>query len=269
MSALLLRQPRTLCFFCQSLISPPPKQPLSFFCPHCRCWNRYDDNGDILSDEPAMHDENLNRKSFARRGAHSLFCILLTSLSCYASASPRKDRLLTTFGSAPFCSTCQSNQRLIVSLLSSYLPPSDDVRLCSYYTLPALSLTRVVLQDPDYEPRLASFAAYKASMHARYPPVCERCGPLVEEEIRKKDEMARSNALGSWLNESKKKDTRRQVLSSSMDRYKLSRELRWWAARGVLWVITLVGVVSVDVAGVYNVCFVALELTCSQVPWVF
>lgn len=211
MSALLLRQPRTLCFFCQSLISPPPKQPLSFLCPHCRCWNRYDTNGDIHSDEPAMHDESLNRKSFARR------------------ASPRKDRLLTTFGSAPFCSTCQSNQRLIVSLLSSYLPPSDD--------------------DPDYEPRLASFAAYKASMHARYPPVCERCAPLVEEEIRKKDIMARSNALGSWLSESKKKDTRRQVLSSSMDRYKLSRELRWWAARGVLWVATLVGVVSVDVAG--------------------
>lgn len=158
-----------------------------------------------------MHDESLNRKSFARR------------------ASPRKDRLLTTFGSAPFCSTCQSNQRLIVSLLSSYLPPSDD--------------------DPDYEPRLASFAAYKASMHARYPPVCERCAPLVEEEIRKKDVMARSNALGSWLNESKKKDTQRQVLSMSVDRHKLNRELRWWAARGVLWVATLVGVVSVDVAG--------------------
>ncbi|KAI9461012.1 Ima1 N-terminal domain-containing protein [Lactarius psammicola] len=211
MSALLLRHPRTLCFFCQSVISPPPPQPLSFLCPHCGCWNRYDANGDILSDDPAMHDEALNRKSFARR------------------ASPRKDRLLTTFGSAPFCSTCQSNQRLIVSLLSSYLPPSDD--------------------DPDYEPRLASFESYKASMHARYPPVCERCAPLVEEEIRKKDIMARSNALGSWLNESKKKDTRRQVLSSSVDRYKLNRELRWWTARGVLWVATLVGVVSVDVAG--------------------
>jgi len=103
--------------------------------------------------------------------------------------------------------------------------------------------------------------SYKASMHVRYPLVCERCAPLVEEEIRKKDVMARSNALGSWLNESKKKDTRRQVLSSSVDRYKLNRELRWWAARGALWVATLVGVVSIDVAGVYNVRFAALELT--------
>jgi hypothetical protein len=128
-----------------------------------------------------------------------------------------------------------------------------------------LSPPCVGLQDPDYEPRLASFAAYKASMHARYPPVCEKCAPLVEEEIRKKDVMARSNALGSWLNESKKKDTRRQVLSSSVDRYKLNRELRWWAARGVLWVVTLVGVVSVDVAGEYNVrfCYAGTDLLSS------
>ena len=256
MTALLLRQPRTLCFFCQSLVSPQPQRPLAFLCPHCGCWNRYDANGDILSDDPAMHDESLNRKSFARRGVHSQLSVLVTSLSCCASASPRKDRLLTTFGSAPFCSTCQSNQRLIVSLLSSYLPPSDDVRSRSVlHCLLSLSSSCVGLQDPDYEPRLASFASYKASMHARYPPVCEKCAPLVEEEIRKKDVMARSNALGSWLNESKKKDTRRQVLSSSVDRYKLNRELRWWAARGVLWVVTLVAVISVDVAGEYDVRF--------------
>ncbi|KAH9969091.1 Ima1 N-terminal domain-containing protein [Russula dissimulans] len=211
MGTLLRRTVSPLCFFCQSTISPPPPQPRAFLCPHCACWNHYDANGEILSDDPAMHDESLNRKSFARR------------------ASPRKDRLLTTFGSAPFCSVCQSNQRLVVSLLSSYLPPSDD--------------------DPDYALRLAGFADYKASIYARYPPVCENCGPLVEEEIRKKDVMARSNALGSWLNESKKKDTRRHVALSNMDRHRLHRELRWWRARGVLWVATLFVAVSTDVAG--------------------
>jgi len=61
--------------------------------------------------------------------------------------------------------------------------------------------------------------------------------------------MARSNALGSWLNESKKKDTRRQVTLSNMDRHRLQRELRWWRARGVLWVATLLGAVSTAVAG--------------------
>lgn len=109
------------------------------------------------------------------------------------------------------------------------------------------------MQDPDYAPRLAGFAAYKASIYARYPLVCDKCAPLIEEEIRKKDDMARSNALGSWLNESKKKDTRRQQVSlSTMDRHRLSRELRWWTARGALWMATLVVAVSADVAGEYS-----------------
>jgi hypothetical protein len=127
-------------------------------------------------------------------------------------------------------------------------------------------------QDPDYEPRLAEFATYKASMYARYPPVCEKCAPLVEDEIRKKDVVARSNALGSWLNESKKKDTRRQVSVSNMDRHKLYRELRWWTARGFLWVVTLLVAVSADLAGVYHLrSMFWLELTFrlgAQVPWV-
>jgi Ima1 N-terminal domain len=69
MGTILRRQTPIVCFFCQTTISPPPHQPLSFLCPHCSCWNRYDSNMVILSDDPAMHDESLNRKSFARRGA--------------------------------------------------------------------------------------------------------------------------------------------------------------------------------------------------------
>jgi hypothetical protein len=107
-------------------------------------------------------------------------------------------------------------------------------------------------QDPDYEHRLAGFEGYKATIYTRYPPVCEKCAPLVEEEIRKKDVVARSNALGSWLNESKKKDTRRQVSVSNMDRHKLYRELRWWTVRGVLWVVTLLVALSANVAGLYR-----------------
>ena len=141
MRTLLRRPTRALCFFCQTSISPPPPQPLSFLCPHCACWNHYDANGNILSDDPAMHDESLNGRSFARRGASSLSSALLSifrSLRIAPAASPRKDRLLTTFGNAPFCSVCQSNQRLVNSLLSSYLPPSDDVRPYPYAVLKAV-----------------------------------------------------------------------------------------------------------------------------------
>jgi hypothetical protein len=96
------------CFFCQSLISPLPHDPRSFRCQTCGCYNRYDHNGEILSDEPAMHDEALNSRSFAKR------------------ASPSKDRLPTIYGHlGPFCHTCQTNQMLLVNLLSNYLPPPD------------------------------------------------------------------------------------------------------------------------------------------------
>jgi hypothetical protein len=138
MGTFLRRTTPTVCFFCQTTISPPPPQPLSFHCPYCSCWNHYDPNGDILSDDPAMHDESLNRRSFARRGPSSLSSILHPLISA-PPASPRKDRLLTTFSNAPFCAACQSNQRLIVSLLSSYLPPSDDVHSFSPMLVSKLS----------------------------------------------------------------------------------------------------------------------------------
>lgn len=66
MSKLLRRPTRVECFYCQSQVDP--RDPRSFRCPECHCWNRYDAHGEIISDEPAMHDENLNSKSFARRG---------------------------------------------------------------------------------------------------------------------------------------------------------------------------------------------------------
>lgn len=69
MAPLLRRATRVSCFFCQSAPDPPPLNPRSFVCPQCACWNRYDARGDIMSDEPAMHDESLNRRSFAKRGA--------------------------------------------------------------------------------------------------------------------------------------------------------------------------------------------------------
>ena len=56
------------CFFCQSHINPSPRDPRNFKCPHCQCWNRYDTRGEIISDEPAMHEPGMNTKSFARRG---------------------------------------------------------------------------------------------------------------------------------------------------------------------------------------------------------
>ncbi|KAG1749834.1 Ima1 N-terminal domain-containing protein [Suillus paluster] len=178
----------TICFFCRSNIKPAPPDPRSFRCPHCDCWNRYDANGEIMSDEPAMHDESLNSKSFAKR------------------ASPSKDRLPSMYGSGQFCHTCQTNQMLLVNLLSNYLPPPHNIR---------------------------------ESLHVRYPPVCANCMPAVEEEIRKKDHMARTKALGGWLNDSRGKEKQRQVSGSSRERENLQTHLALWRIRGLLWFMTL------------------------------
>ncbi|KAJ3573674.1 hypothetical protein NP233_g2292 [Leucocoprinus birnbaumii] len=83
-------------------------------------------------------------------------------------------------------------------------------------------------------------AYYQESLYTRYPPVCENCMPVVEEEIRRKDQMARSKALGGWLRDSKGKGTRRRVSAQSKDRDKVVVELYWWKLRGCLWLATSV-----------------------------
>ncbi|KAF9244549.1 Ima1 N-terminal domain-containing protein [Melanogaster broomeanus] len=187
MSRPFLRRTSNLtCFFCQSPICPAPVDPRSFHCTCCGCWNRYDAKGEIMSDEPAMHDEKLNTKSFAKR------------------ASPSKDRLPSMYGTGQFCHTCQTNQMLLVNLLSNYLPPP---------------------QHPEYAQRLEQLPAYRESLHVRYPPVCVNCSPAVEDEIQRKNQMARTKALGGWLKDSKWKNRERLVSGSGKEREKLEFQL--------------------------------------------
>ncbi|KAF8832204.1 hypothetical protein HHX47_DHR1001936 [Lentinula edodes] len=193
------RPPQAQCYFCNTFL-PHPKDPRNFRCNSCGCWNRYDAKGEILSDEPQMHEESLNVKSFSKR------------------ASPSKDRLPTSYGSGPFCHNCQTNQHLIINLLSNYLPPPTS---------------------PEYEQRLEMVPRYRESLHTRYPPVCESCLPAVEEEIRKKDAMARAHALGGWLKETKGKVRQRRVSATLQERENISKELFAWRVRGCLWAATL------------------------------
>lgn len=216
MAPLFRHTSSTICFFCRSTIKPAPPDQRSFRCPHCDCWNRYDTNGEIMSDEPAMHDESLNSKSFAKR------------------ASPSKDRLPSMYGTGQFCHTCQTNQMLLVNLLSNYLPPPHH---------------------PDYAQRLEKLPEYRESLHIRYPPVCANCMPAVEEEIRKKDHMARTKALGGWLNDSRGKEKQRQVTGSSREREKLQTHLFLWRLRGFLWFMTLAIAVVVHLSVLFKLHF--------------
>lgn len=82
--------------------------------------------------------------------------------------------------------------------------------------------------------------AYRESLHLRYPPVCEICLPLVEEEIQKKDQMARTKALGAWLKDSKGKERQRRVSGGVKGREKITVEILFWRLRGFLWISTMV-----------------------------
>jgi hypothetical protein len=78
---------------------------------------------------------------------------------------------------------------------------------------------------------------YQISIEQRYPPVCSSCLPAVEDEIRNRNHMARTNAFGRWLSQSKGK--RKKAALTNDDAAKFDRDIRLWKCRGCLWVMAL------------------------------
>ncbi|KAF6766564.1 Ima1 N-terminal domain-containing protein [Ephemerocybe angulata] len=208
MSSLFRRRHSSVqCWFCNTAL-PIPQNPRNFRCSACNCWNRYNDRGEILSDEPAMHEESLNRKSFSKR------------------ASPSKDQLPNIVRPGPFCHDCQTNQNLIMNLLSNYLPAPEH---------------------PEYQERLRRVPEYKESVYARYPPVCEACQPAVEDEIHQKEQMARRKALGGWLKEGRERKRRTSGVPKPKE---IVIETLAWKIRGALWVSCSVASITLMAAAI-------------------
>nr|GAT47830.1 predicted protein [Mycena chlorophos] len=122
-------------------------------------------------------------------------------------AGRNNHRLPPQFGTIR-CSNCQRNATLVVQLLANY---DDD-----------------------------NIEEYREALYSRYPLVCDSCRAEVEEEITRKDTMARSKALAGWLSQTKGKEQRRQVLAPQRKSDKLSRQLFAWRIRGLLWAATAV-----------------------------
>jgi len=148
---------------------------------------------------------------------------------------------------------------LLLNLLSNYLPDPDVSTLYIFL----LTYPKFPSQSPDYQSRLEMLPAYRESLHVRYPPVCETCLPLVEDEIRRKEHMARVHALGGWL--SKGKERQHQV-SNEIQKEKaiaVDHTLFWWRVRGCLWVtsylISIIGNLSGELS---RVSFENVLLTC-------
>ncbi|KAJ7932559.1 hypothetical protein B0H13DRAFT_1955972, partial [Mycena leptocephala] len=136
----------------------------------------------------------------------------LNSKAFSKRGAPRKDRIPTMYGPGVFCHTCQTNQMLLVNLLANYLPENGS---------------------PESDHRMQTLDEYRESLHLRYPL-------SVEEEIRRKDAMARTQALGGWLNQTKGKARQRQASLTKEDLDKLGLEMLAWRIRGCLWVATVI-----------------------------
>ncbi|WFD21801.1 hypothetical protein MEQU1_000457 [Malassezia equina] len=77
-----------------------------------------------------------------------------------------------------FCRSCLANQTIVANLLANYLSEDDE--------------------STDAE-RMAAYPAYRQSLEARYPLVCEACAPRVEAQLEKSHQHVRSEALRSWI----------------------------------------------------------------------
>ena len=95
-----------------------------------------------------------------------------------------------------------------------------------------------LIQDPEYSARIEMLPQYRESLHLRYPPVCSECLPAVEDEIQRKNHMARTKALGGWLNESRGKENQRRVSEVHQRMERITTEVIIWRIRGFFWIAT-------------------------------
>ncbi|KAL9715883.1 hypothetical protein Ac2012v2_000326 [Leucoagaricus gongylophorus] len=193
-------QSNIVCFFCQVPASPFLKNPSNFVCLACGAKNGYDINGQIVSNMSATHNESLNRSPLPNQA-------FLRENQPLASQKPNL-----------FCRSCQSNQRIIMELLSEYLPPHED---------------------SSYDERLTMLSQYRKSLHARYPPVCENCTPAVEGVIREQDRTIRPAAFADALRRGKAGAFPKPDPTIFIKRQnRVISILRWWCLRGALWAMS-------------------------------
>lgn len=82
---------------------------------------------------------------------------------------------------SPFCSTCTSNQELVIRNLSNYLPEDTDT---------------------TYNRKSRELEAFKSDLNERYPPVCDACQINVDR-IMKSNDHAVKHHLSNSINKFK------------------------------------------------------------------
>ncbi|KAG9015944.1 hypothetical protein FRB90_004086, partial [Tulasnella sp. 427] len=188
-----------------------------------------------------MHQEQLNMGSYALR------------------ASPSKNSIPAMPPANRFCQTCLTNQTLQMNLLANYLPPTSVSSGSDQSAGPTTNSPTSGLgqKDATYNQLLEQLPAYKESLDLRYPPLCQSCAPAVEEDLERKNQMARTSALGGWLRQSKQKaDGERRRISEEEKMTPFTRwKSRWmakglpmlvWRLQGLLWCVTAAASLSLS-----------------------
>lgn len=149
----------------------------------------------------------------------------------------------------PFCRTCTANQALQMNLLANYLPneTEDDCPSGSSKAVSRSEIRRLLDALPQY----------KESLEARYPVLCSECSPKVSAIIQKRNYKSKAYVLHSSarrlspLSSSHQNTHHRPEIISPFNSVGFQRPLikgmgsrlwilqEWiWRARGVLWIIS-------------------------------
>ncbi|KAK3065316.1 hypothetical protein LTS18_001067 [Coniosporium uncinatum] len=148
------------CFYCDKRSRQKQTGSIrQWDCENCEASNYLDESGNVTEPPPLPTPTPSRLRQFAVPRA----------------ASPKASSTAARpSGASLFCATCLKNQHFISENLRQYLPDEDD---------------------PQYSVYEAQLPTYKAQLETRYPPVCDRCAPLVEEKIARQDYAAKTDYL--------------------------------------------------------------------------
>ena len=127
------------------------------------------------------------------------------------------------------------------------------------------------VKDPSYAQLLEALPSYKQSLNVRYPPICVDCAPAVEEDIERKNYMARTTALGGWLKQTRKsaKENAKRAEERKESSWLLNQfvPMLRWRLQGLCWVTTTLVSLGVNLAGKSPllVTFYSAQHMCSSV----
>ncbi|THX35619.1 hypothetical protein D6C90_09886 [Aureobasidium pullulans] len=134
----------------------------------------------------------------------------LNQNTSFAHPPPRPTSPIQSESTEHFCKTCLKNQQIVANLLAEYLPADDD---------------------PQYNKFVAEYPQYRKNLERRYPQVCPRCAPKVQQQLKKTVYGARADFLSRKIEQSKSQFVNNLSTPASLGISALNVvALAWWGS---------------------------------------